>query len=205
MFWASLKPGHLFQIVPNSSPMLETTCCIMLYRISYCIICDQDRTPASRWTVTSQPGTVGLKNSDTGSRSPGFWGWACLLRHTLPGEGWTCSTWTHTHARTRHLEHALHNLGVSKQQCRSLDSNWTSRAAAAETLVLDWSHFQLSWLHDQIGRHCSLVSEEDKLGHPLFEHNWGYLYRTKPLPGHSWLGHDFTAFCLYGNSVFYCH
>lgn len=48
MLRTSLKPGHLFQIVPKSSPMWETTCFMTVYQVERWAICDQDQTSAAR-------------------------------------------------------------------------------------------------------------------------------------------------------------
>lgn len=86
---------------------------------------------------------------------------------------------THTQpANTQHLEHFLRNGAMSKP-CRMLDG--TSHTGAAQALMLGWPHFQLSWLCRTKTIVC-LVSEEYKLGHALFEHNWENIY-TKQTSG----------------------
>lgn len=86
MFCSSLKPGHFFHTVPTSSPILET-----IYWVIRGSMCGIRR---NTFPPVSTPWSTGLRSSAMDSRSPGSWQLTLPQHHTLPGEGWTCSTWT---------------------------------------------------------------------------------------------------------------
>lgn len=71
------------------------------------------------------------------------------------------------HTTTLHI--ILHNHAISRYTGQYF-TRWHSSA-----LMLGWSHFQLSWFCSTKTIVC-LMSEEFKLGHALFEHNWENIY-----------------------------